>query len=99
MSTIGECELCSHVRKVAPVKDHVICEQCYHAVIEILLSMLSNRELWELVHQRLNVSPPVITETTGSVEIKPVLSGYTEPDAPAEPSRAQFRRRSHKNLG
>ena len=39
--------------------------------------MLSNRELWELIHQKLNVSPAVI-------------SGYTEPDAPAEPELASF---------
>jgi hypothetical protein len=55
--------------------------------------MLKDPDLWKLINHLLNVSPYHIVETTG----------YTEPDAPAEPEVASFkdvtsRRRAHKNL-
>jgi hypothetical protein len=97
MINMGECQLCGNVRKLAQVQDHVICEQCYHAVIAILMRILKDPEIWKLINDQLVVSYVDVVSL--------VDAGYTEPDAPAEPSVASFRnrsvasrRRSHKNL-
>lgn len=93
MTTMGECQLCGKVRNLAPIQDHRVCEECYNLVTAILIRMLKDPDLWKLINHLLNVSPYHIVETTG----------YTEPDAPAEPEVASFkdvtsRRRAHKNL-
>jgi galactose-1-phosphate uridylyltransferase len=103
---IPQCAFCSGAKQLRPITYKVkdieyesyVCINCFQAVINVVLAMLEDRDLWDLIAQKLNVSPPRITETSGVIVIKPVISGYTEPELPAEPELATFRRRSHKNL-
>jgi hypothetical protein len=99
---LAQCAFCSGAKQLRPIKYKVsdieyeshVCINCFQAVINVVLAMLEDRDLWDLIAQKLNVSPPRIVEVSGDSVIKI----YTEPEAPADPSVARFRRRSHKNL-
>jgi len=89
---LPQCVFCSGANQLRIVRhlimdiqhESYVCIDCYQAVINVVLAMLEDRDLWDLIAQKLNVSPPRIVEVSGDSVIKV----YTEPDAPAEPMSA-----------